>query len=227
MSSWSFSALVDYYEKCPRKYKFKYIDKVKEPPRDETHPAERGNRIHKLSEDWLQRAATPQRLETFPQELAAFARDYADLAYERTVVEEEWAFDKDWDPVAWKSPDAWLRMKLDIHWFDGETVNIVDLKTGKKEGNEIKHQWQKNLYCLGAAYQYPEAKEFKASFWYVDHGIKTESSVVRGDITERWRADWTRRANRMLNDESFKPLASKSNCRWCQYNNVCEYAVEP
>lgn len=220
MNSWSFSALVDFYEKCPRKYWFKYIQKTPEPPRDADHPAERGNRIHMLSEKWLKEPTT-----FLPDDLSRFEYDFRHLPQNR-IAEEEWAFTKEWEPTSWKSPDAWLRMKLDIHTFDGQTVRIIDLKTGKKLGNEIKHTWQAQLYCLGASHWYPEATEFKTEFWYVDHGDKLCASYPRGHIIETWTASWERRANRMLNDQLWKPMASKSNCRYCQYNQLCEYAVE-
>ena len=49
ITSWSFSRYAE-YKKCPLAAKFKFIDKIQEPPND---AMARGAAIHKLAEDYI------------------------------------------------------------------------------------------------------------------------------------------------------------------------------
>src|SRR5271168_1285681 len=97
-TSWSFSRL-QAWRQCPLKAKLAMIDKIQEPPKLPDHPMVRGDRIHKLAEDYLKNA--PGRKKP-PEELKAFSADLYRLRGLRrrdpevVPVEETWATRKDW-----------------------------------------------------------------------------------------------------------------------------------
>ena len=68
--SWSYSAL-KVYETCPYR---SYIQKVKKVYEDAGPAAERGSRIHKLAEDYVQ-----TKIDELPDELKKFAAQFEDL----------------------------------------------------------------------------------------------------------------------------------------------------
>ena len=217
MNSWSFSALVDVYEKCPHRYKLQYVDKLPQPEPDPDGPLVRGRQVHQQSEDWFKNGgAVPEIFKPWETELNNLRSG--------AIIEEEWGFDENWEPCSWKK--AWLRMMLDICYPGKEFLSIIDWKTGKKDGNEIKHTWQGQLYALGASIQYPEYNTFSVEFWYPDIPTSTSTWYQRGTVIARWKESWTRRANKMLNDQTWIPKANKPNCRFCPYKEQCDYVVQ-
>ena len=52
VKQWSFSRLSN-FEKCPHMVYLASVEKLKGPDRDETHPAERGTRIHGICEKYV------------------------------------------------------------------------------------------------------------------------------------------------------------------------------
>ena len=141
ITAWSHSRLV-VYEQCPFHLKLKYIDKIPEPIRPlpsgkKEHANERGTRIHEAAELFVKGG-----VELIP-ELGHFAEELHQLRdlYEKGTVslEGDWGFNYDWEPVGWTSEDIWGRVKLDAFVQpDPEAAIIIDYKSGKKYGNEIK-----------------------------------------------------------------------------------------
>jgi hypothetical protein len=72
-------------------------------------------------------------------------------------LEGEWGFDKDWIPTDWHS--AWLRVKGDaVLTRPGQAV-VIDHKTGRKHGNELKHGEQVQLYAIATLIRNPALSE--------------------------------------------------------------------
>ena len=171
IKAWSYSRLVD-FEQCKLRAKLKYIDRIPEPvrplpPGKTEHANDRGTRIHDAAERFVRGG-----VELLP-ELKSFATEFHDLRnkYEHGMVslEGEWAVNKDWEPVAWGDKDAWARIKLDAFVRLSKThAVVIDYKTGKKFGNEIKHAEQTQLYQLAAFLRYPELETIDVELWYTD-----------------------------------------------------------
>lgn len=212
LTSWSYSRLLD-YEKCPYRVKLQFIDKVPVTP----HPAvERGLAVHKASEDFIKGI-----INEIPPEYAPFEAKmlYLRDSYRagKTVVEEEWAFTSNWESCDWKDSRAWLRLKLDafVRVSPAHGV-VVDHKTGKKSGNEIKHSEQGLLYAAVCYMKFPELERVTTEFNYVD---QKEDSVVNFSPKQAARAIimFEKRAHKMLKDTEFRPRPNIFNCRFCPY----------
>lgn len=206
ITSWSYSRY-DLYNKCPAKAKYKFIDKLPEPPA----PAmERGNVIHKLAEQY-----TKGELKKLPQELKLFEEEFKELRKSNPIVEQTWAFRSDWSPTVWNDwSGCAVRIKTDAACVDDDTLYVIDHKTGKKrEGYEL----QLSLYALGGLLTYPDIKKVSTQLWYLDEG---GDPIVKGyEVTQlpELKADWERRVQPMLNDTRFAPKPS-NECRWCPFS---------
>ena len=123
ITSWSYSRYAQ-YDKCPAAAKYKFIDKLPEPPA----PAmERGNVIHKLAENYTQ-----GKIRKFPPELTAFKEQFTELKKSKPQLEQTWAFKVDWNETVWNDwQGCWLRVKTDASCLDGTTLYVIDHKTGK------------------------------------------------------------------------------------------------
>lgn len=224
---WSFSTLTS-FEECPYRVYLAKVEKSPRPPVDENSPLERGNRVHKAAELYMQGAVElAPELEDFKDILDALKRHYA---AGKVSIEEDWAHNLLLEPVAWRSRDAWLRLKCDVVYHKSKKhVVIVDWKTGRMFGNEVKHAQQGQLYAAIAAERYPDAEKITVEFHYVD-----QDDITAVDYTRRhcsvFLAKFVERATRMTTCNNFPPKPSSSACRWCDFGTNkgtgrCEYAA--
>lgn len=220
LKSWSFSSLVE-YEKCPQRLKLKYIDGIKIPPsEDPNHPLNRGTRQHSLIEDHIRFGNDLSECEAHKDYLVPFRTQFeAGLV----IMEDEWGFDLDWNPVPWES--ATCRMKLDAGVTTEYSFHIYDWKTGKRQGNEIKHAHQGQLYAVGALARFPATESFTVTFRYLDLCQNVTQTYSPAQIM-RFRESFNKRALKLLTDATLRPIANKHNCKYCDFSKHCVYAVE-
>lgn len=219
INAWSFSRLST-FEKCKFHAKLAYIDKIPEPerplpPGKSEHANDRGTRIHEAAEAFVKGG-----VELIP-ELKHFEPEFLRLRelHQRGKVslEGEWAIDKDWSPVAWRSSTAWGRIKLDafVHMSPTEGV-VIDYKTGKRFGNEVKHAEQCQLYQLAAFLRYPKLQTIDVELWYTDQNELAHMRYTRSQGI-RFFKNFDDRGKAMTEAVSFPPNPNVFSCRWCPY----------
>lgn len=217
ISSWSFNRLMD-FERCKLRAKLKYLDRIPEPPRPlpegkKEQPNDRGTRIHLAAENFVR--GTGALIE----ELAGFTDEFLKLSELFNAgdveLEGEWGFTDVWEPCSWKK--AWLRTKLDaiITLPDAHLVT-VDYKTGKRAGNEIKHNEQMLLYALAAVHRYPEAHRVTVELWYLDEDQLVRSDYGRRDVLRHFER-FNKRGVAMTTCTEFPARPNMYTCRFCDY----------
>lgn len=117
----------------------------------------------------------------------------------------------------WTPP--WLRLKLDTMVFHDEfTATVIDFKTGKKWGNEVKHGEQLQLYQLVAFLRYPKLETVFAELWYLDQPTDNVTSVkYKRSQGLRFKAGFERRGTKIVTNTDWSPNPNIHNCKWCQY----------
>lgn len=242
VSAWSFSRYQD-YSQCPRLFKFKHVDRMKEP---ESPPMMRGSAIHKMAEAYIRGdlPKLPPELKLFKDELKTL-RDMYKRKASSMVVEDNWAFTKEWDETSWNDwANCWVRIKLDCAHHEAQDVLVVtDWKTGKfrAEMNE-NYVEQLELYALAAMLLHPHIKTVKPRLCYTDEGrtypTDTDKQGVRPVKLEYVRDDipqlkktWAKRVKAMMSDTAYAPRPN-DKCRWCWFGQsgkgkggpgLCEY----
>lgn len=212
--AWSFSKLLD-YQQCKLRYKYKHVDRV---PEEKSPAADRGTAIHQMAEDFV-----VGKIGSLPTELLKFSDDFCAMRarYSNGLVEneQEWGFDRDWMPTAYKT--AWLRMKADAVAFNARRTEsiVVDYKTGRKFGNELKHGFQVQLYSLAVAIRNPTVEKIIAELWYID---KDELTTVTYNRKQALSFLKTFDKHASAIDAShksgvFEPSPSITACQWCAY----------
>lgn len=220
ITAWSFSRY-SAYQQCPFKAKLQFIDKIKEPGNDAMR---RGAEIHDLAEAFIK-----GKLPSLPEELKQFSKLFRRLRrrYKRAingmVVEDTWAFTKDWDETTWNDwIGCWVRIKLDCaEQEDDETMVISDWKTGKfrPEKNE-EYVEQLELYALAALLLHEHIEVVKPRLVYLDYGIvypeadSNEELIFTREDIPRLKELWAKRTRPMLNDKTFAPRPNNL-CHWC------------
>jgi len=218
----SFSRASD-YEKCPLFFKYRHIDKIPD-PRPEIpgleHPLDRGSRLHDLAERYVD-----GRLRRLPEELMDFKERFDKLKtlYGRGIVslEEKLAFNVAWQPVEYFDKQVIYRMIADfVIRPNAEQIVIGDLKSGAKDGNEIKHHDQCMEYATGYALTEPEVQEFTLQLWYLDQPQNAGNPTIKVFTRRQVLANFPRmkeRHTKVIEAELFPAHPSQHACRFCPY----------
>lgn len=214
ITAWSYSRYATYKE-CPAKAKYKFIDKLPEPP----SPAmERGIHIHKLAEDYIK-----GDIKNIPDELKFFKEEFNELKSSKPMVEETWAFTKDWDETRWNDwNNCVVRIKTDASCLDEKTLYVIDHKTGKMRDG---YDEQLSLYGLGGMLKFPHIEKVNTQLWFLDSGDQVIEEYDMKNMKQLLAA-WNKKVKPMLNDTIFAPKPGNA-CRWCTFSKSkggpCKY----
>jgi RecB family exonuclease len=215
ITRWSYSRLGT-YESCPKKAYYRYIEQLPE----KQHPAaKRGTRIHSLAEDYI-----TGKIETMPRELKLFSEAFEKLREDwlakKVFVEQDWAFDINWNTAPWRGDITWGRYKIDAFFKEGDYGKVIDFKTGKYWSNETGYRDQCSLYACGVFSRFPDLQNVEAELWYLDHQKISRHAFSREEIQEA-QDDFTSRAYAMTHDIKFIATPSENACRWCSFKQTC------
>lgn len=201
---------------------FKYVEKRPEPPRPADNKGEiarlRGIAVHEAAESYVKGEA--QQLDPSLAKVGDLIDTYRE-GYGRgfVEVEEDWAFDINWQQTGWFADNCWARIKLDllVKWPDGYAYEVVDWKTGKRYGNEVKHSQQGLLYAIAAFLRYPEMNKARIRFAYVDEGYIKPKEYDRETVM-RLFPSWDQRARDFTTAKTWPVKPNSVNCRYCPFS---------
>lgn len=208
--SWSYSKLSS-YEKCP--YQLVLGQSFKQQP---NAAMERGTAIHKEMEDYLTGA------KKLPEKFAYFHDCLILLKAQNANAELQWGLNDDWTPCD-EFKTAWGKCIIDAFTQTPDSLLIVDFKTGKP--NPISHQDQAQIYAIAGHCYYPDVPNITTQFWYLDkEKIVTQTFTKKN--TDYYRTVLNARIQRLTNDDIMAPKPNKFVCKWCNYNQHCEYRAD-
>ncbi len=227
--NWSFSKLMN-YETCAMRIRLKYIDKEKELPPKPDNPMERGNRIHKRLEDFVNGEGGMDTEARSIQQFVPALDHLRDLKKAGCVTtEQDWFFDRDWNVC--DRENVWLWVKLDFNAIDEDALICVpgDYKSGKSTYKAIEHVQQVQLYSAVAALKYEHIDTFIPELWYVDEGWVRQAQYTREEAL-RFVGRFDARAQKMYDDKYFRPNPNKMTCTYCPFGprngtGVCPVGV--
>lgn len=217
--SWSHSKLQD-FEKCKFLCWLKHDQKIPEPerplpPGKTEHANDRGTRVHDNCEQYVRGEIddlTPEAELYFGPQIDLLRVLYAEGL---VSLEGEWGMSKEWEPAPWKG--AWLRLKLDaLVMWDPTEATVIDYKTGRKFGNEVKHAEQMQLYALTTFLRYPQLERVTVELWYLDQNEVTKMTYLRSQAL-RLRPAFDRRGTALTTCSTWPANPSIHTCKWCQY----------
>jgi len=222
IKSWSLSRL-QVFEPCRHRAYLQYDLKIPQPVRalpdgKLEHANDRGSRLHDNAELFIRGKAklAPELRKHFTPEFEALYRLFRE---KKVFLEGEWGMDRNWNPCEWK--EAWLRLKLDaLVFLSPQHAVVIDYKTGRREGNEIKHAEQVQLYQLVTFLRYPKLDTIDVELWYPDIDFLFNQTYHR-DQGLRFMRKFNERGNTITTYE-FKGEREDANpsiytCRYCPY----------
>jgi len=221
--AWSYSTKKN-YETCPYMLKHRFVFKTKKKAQPEDSPLKRGLALHKEAENFIkQDGALPAEFKGLEEYFHRLKSDAYESGYE---AEEPLGFDKDWKQTGWYDKDVWLRVSFDLQiGVTGESTHLIDYKTGKKDGNELSHLLQGQLYAVAAVQRNPKLKSVLVDFAYLDHD-KVTSKLWVPKLLRKKKETWNDVGIKITTDNELKPTPSKWGCRFCDYAESCNYAIK-
>lgn len=223
---WSNARLV-VFEQCRLRAKLAFLDRVPEVRSPElTDIIARGEAVHKAAEGFVR-----GEIQQLPLDLAKLSEEFALLreAFLRGEVEleSEWGFGPNWEQVDWRV--AQCRVKCDAVVRQGTRATVIDYKTGKRAGKEIKHGEQMLLYALATLLRYPEIESVTVELWYPDLNLIVPQTFSR-HAGLKLLPSFEARAKAMLECTDFRPNPNVWSCRYCPFsiragNGACAYGV--
>lgn len=200
------------FRKCKLFYKLKHLDYVPEGKKSDA--AERGTFLHGEAEHFVMgtKALHPE-LNSFNYELHVLRGLYAEG---RASLEGDWGYTNDMIATPWKQ--RYVGMKLDAIAFseDKTYAVIIDYKTGRKHGNEIKHGEQLQFYAVGAFNRYHELEELTAELYYIDQDDITKVRFTRPQAM-RFMPRWQKEMATIDATKEFPASPNIISCKWCPY----------
>ncbi|RKY95026.1 MAG: hypothetical protein DRQ01_00815 [Ignavibacteriae bacterium] len=226
ISAGSYSRL-DIFSQCKFRAKLAFIDKIPEPKRGpgpltapdgsaEWHN-DRGSRIHDLAENYVNGSS-----KSLDKSLFKFRDEFDKLRFlykgDTVLTEQMWCYNNAWKPIKNNDWDnIWMRIKTDATIFLTPKKGVViDYKTGKKFGNEVKHAQQTQLYALAAFIKYPKLQEIETELWYLDQNELTAIRYTRAEAMRLFNL-WNNKNIVMTTTTKFPPNPNAYTCKWCPY----------
>jgi len=215
----------DLMQKCPLQFYFRHLEKIpnlaEDPPPGVERPLDRGIRLHDLAEDYVE-----GKLMKIPTDLKPYQEhlDKLKILYKHGIIEleKEYAFDADWNPCGYKDWDRCVyRGKGDVVIRpDEHNVIVIDYKTGKKDGNEVKHHEQCVEYGICEALMDPELQIFTLELWYFDQPLAADNPTSRTLTRTQLLRSFENMRNKhqkVLDEVLFPARPSRMACYFCDY----------
>jgi hypothetical protein len=218
VKAWSFSSLMK-FESCPYSTYLQYVKKEPLPPtpEDPKTPWVRGQRIHDEAEKFIR--GEGELTHDLRHQTECLEHLQEQFSQGNVQCEGPWGFTIDWQPTDFFGNDVWARMTLDVsEHVDQHTMRIIDWKSGKKFGNELKHIQQGQAYVIGTFMRYADVDLVEVEFRYTDLASNNllGKQYTRNQFV-KYLEKFNKRALAMTTAQDFPPKPSRQNCRFCDY----------
>lgn len=220
---------IDTYEMCPSKYFFSYIKKE---PRQFGEAAVLGNIIHSVLEDLVSNEKTlslEEMKSSYEEKKQSY--DPTGLISDTLINAGNEIIQEFYDVNQDKLFDVYDKeMSFNfvlgnyhiIGYIDrvdviGNSVQIIDYKTGKREvaAKDVAQNLQLGIYALAASVAFPD-KEITASLHYLRSGRIKSHTYSKEDL-ENVKVKVLQKINKIVNDSNFTPTGNERVCSFCDH----------
>ena len=192
------------YEECPAKYKFSRILRL---PQPSGPAAERGTLIHAVIEEALNGG-----LVLLSADVEHLANSIEVWRKSGAQSELEFAFDKHWHEVSYKSDSAIFRGIIDLYMEHEDHAVVIDFKTGK----ERDYQDQVRVYSAAILATKPHINSVRNIIEFIDLKKAKEYTAIRRENLNELKSLLIGRLMAVELDTIYAPNPNQF-CKWCHY----------
>lgn len=202
------------FNKCPAKFKFNYIDKVK--VEFIVSPAmERGTEIHNSLEAFMN--GHSEMLH--PDIHSHYGQFFFSLRETYTCQPEyKWGIDEDLAPCGYDHPDVMVRGFMDLRFVpEDERVQVFEYKTGKIYPEHVHQQW---LYGVVTLLELPDQEGVDVTAVYLDQK-QNKKIYYPASMMFEYKPALLREIETIENTplDEFIPKPQWT-CKWCQFSKA-------
>ncbi len=197
------------FETCPKKYYFKYIEKISVPQKSNLF--EKGKKVHALANYYL-RGDDISKMEKAlnSEELKLWEILKQNEFFNKTYVSSEYN-------ISCKINNYWIGGRLDALMKDEKNYYILDYKTGSIPKNP-EYDYQTITYLLCASKMYGD----NIKFIYID--LKNnQNSII--DFNSAKAKEYERRitdiCDKITNTQFPEEIEHSKICNFCEYKKIC------
>ena len=234
ITAWSFNRLRE-FEDCPKRLHDKTYLKKKPLIEEDTSAADRGTRIHNEIEAYIRDINKGFSDDNQALEHHGELIDNLRTKYKNGLVdlEQDWAFNVNWEECGWWDDDVWCRFKLDaFEWHgtrDAESATVYDWKTGKgSDYSKFKYLDQMKSYAVQVFAKYPKLQFVVTRLVFVDKPGKPLEQRYSRAQAETLMQKLNERAMTLTTAKKFPATPAKYTCKFCPYgeengDKTCEF----
>ena len=198
------------YKTCPKKYYFKYIEKINMP--QSVSPFEKGKKIHALANYFMQNIKI-DRIETTltPSEKETWLKLQQNEYFQKECYKSEF-------PIFCKIKEYWIGGRIDGIVHDFDNYYILDYKTGSSPKNSI-YDFQTMVYLL--CIDKYLTKYDNLSFIYINlKDNKNDIIEFNSDLKQTYTKLITDNCSIITKDKLYKKNCQ--SCKLCEYEKICK-----
>lgn len=197
------------FETCPKKYYFKYIEKISVPQKSNLF--EKGKKVHALANYYL-RGDDISKMEKAlnSEELKLWEILKQNEFFNKTYVNSEYN-------LSCKVGNYWISGRLDALMKDEKNYYILDYKTGSIPKNP-EYDYQTITYLLCASKMYGN----NIKFIYIDLQ-NNQNSII--DFNSAKAKEYEKRitdiCDKITNAQFPEEIEHSKICNFCEYKKIC------
>lgn len=197
------------FETCPKKYYFKYIEKISVPQKSNLF--EKGKKVHALANYYLRGDDISKMGKALnSEELKLWEILKQNEFFNKTYVNSEYN-------LSCKVDNYWIGGRLDALMKDDKNYYILDYKTGSIPKNP-EYDYQTITYLLCASKMYGD----NIKFVYID--LKNnQNSIINFNSTkaQEYEKRITDICNKITNTQFSEEIEHSKICDFCEYKKIC------
>lgn len=218
------------YQKCPYKYKLKYVDKLGFP---ESIYLKSGKKMHEIIAKRTEECIRLGMNIVNFTDISDYDKDAVDVLKDFTLnlppdmkeygIEKEFGITSDWKPCEFDSEEASYRGIIDFYAVDGDNIlEIIDYKTGFRvmPKSEFAYDLQLKLYSAYLLALHENISQIYLTRYYPRMNRYHNILVNRQDI-EEFKEELSQISDRICNDNEYKPIVTPQ-CILCDARHICE-----
>ena len=217
---YSFSR-IDAHRHCPKKFQYKYVDKIPEGYTDRSALL-KGGAVHSILEHFP---------DTSPHKLAPDFQHVVDkflltdkakrLLFRTSVREHDFGITENFEICEYNDKNAMFRGSVDFITMTDVGLILVDWKTGKAKDKIYQDYTQLMWYAVYFFLKYTKINSIIISYVYVEHeNISNDLHLTRENL-ENYKNTLIESIQKIETDEVF-PKNKSRLCDWCAFKDHCQ-----
>lgn len=197
------------FNKCPAKFKYKYLDKLRI-PKPPAPAAARGLEVHKSIEEYLRKEK-----DTVHEAVAFYGTFLTALRDAPIKIEAPFGLDEKFEYVPYDDPNAVIRGFIDCYLEDDESLHVYEWKTGKFYP---EHEDQRLLYAIAALQMAPKQEAVEVMGVYLDQKANAQRTYYRA-VLDGYIHFFKLELDKVRGATEFPPQPNYL-CRFCEYSSM-------